>query len=351
MADVIEIIGPFWNRYALTKSFLIAFTIFLCCSIVRAAAPAKTCAPSWDSRCVWAEAGELSLAEIAARGDEIMRFAGSASPRPRDGFLAALRHSRSGAFELVIRDPAVPGNVITRPVTRTLWVSLAALRARFAAENALAEARSTANDARLKAKGIETVCLDDGAVIQIDTVLRGRADRIYAYSCHNAAVEGVARRIATLLYGQIPYCMRLAPELRSICPSLHGDKALAAAAAPAVLEFADDVCFAPASARMSARIASSATVRFDGADAVTGPPGAILAALCRDNFSFVLRDIDARASIVIVTGVAWGEWHEPLTGDAYRARATIARGTQLWRIDAGRPKLESWTIGKFALSE
>jgi hypothetical protein len=312
------------------------------------------CEPDYMPRCQWIEAGDAPLETVAARGDETLRFDYSAFLRPMNRYAIELSRDRAGIVRVTIHAPLVRNASISHVVAPEVWKRVVALRARVIAEDAAAQMRIKLEHPPLPMnRSGRAQCLDPGA-LSIGSVLGRKVEQIELDDCATRAVDDIADQIHDTLYALLPFCRTLADGLTLQdglvfgCGSLGGDGAIAARFAPAMLDFSKrDMCAAKAGRAM---LAADASLRIADSDKARGGlwhNRAIFAALCRRHLAFRVDRVVAGPDALAVTGRVF-RLDETPAASLYPVCETVAAGTQLWRIDGGKAKLEQWAIEKFA---
>ena len=307
------------------------------------------CVYSMSSDCAWREAGAPSLSVVAARGEDVVRLRADSVARAVP-FMIELRRDAKGAVALTIRDPNRVSHAISRGVARAVWPSLLALRTRLIADYAVALRRNAAALAALKREqpGVETICLD-GAGLVIDSVLNGRIERLGFNGCDSAAVDTAIERLTAQLYPLMPECPLLPAALRNFCASLEGDKAKAAAAAPAAFAFAEKIC--ASGVELTSMIAPDAVLTVADGGVWTG--GDVLKQVCGRKLEFVPDRVSARGGEITVTGEILAEAFDPPQppDGAQLVHSLVAPSAQIWRVDDGAIRLQKWTIGRLGQTD
>jgi hypothetical protein len=318
----------------------LAVAALVCITSGAHAAPTErdlNCDRSGDSRCGWINAGGASLADMARRGIEVMRFWGGEGLAPHNAFMVELRRGRDGSVGLTLRDPDLPSNALVKSVPASVWHNFSDFRRRTIAE----EAVQRAADHR---RSEDYICTDAGT-LDIDSVLDGHIEHFESTDCSSKAVDLALIDLPGMIYPLVPVCMKLDTDVRSVCASMGGDRATAAEVVENVVEFAVLSCSPDATDEVQAIVANDAVVERVGED--SRPLTDMLPKLCKDEIYFYPRHFVGRGNAVEVSGSMNQQW----TGDSNHAIYLKASGTQLWRIDGGKAKLEKWTIGAFARSD
>ncbi len=320
-----------------------------------AAEPTARCEPSYMPRCEWIEAGDVPLETVAARGEQTLRFDYSAFLSPESQYAIEVSRDRTGIVRVTVRAPLRRSASISQVVAPAIWPRLIELRARVIAQSAAALARIAVEHPQflISHNGRQEVMCLDGGYLGIGSVLGGKAQELRLSDCATRAVDEIADQIHDAVYAQLPFCRVLEDGLNREdkllfgCGSLGGDGAVAARFAPAILDFSKrNACAAAA----TDRAIPAADARLRIADSGTARGGvwrgrAIFAALCRRHLGFrvdrVVAGHDGLTAIGHVINLDGRPPSMPLPDCAM-----MSAGTQLWRIDGGKAKLEQWSIEK-----
>lgn len=291
----------------------------------------------------------LALAAAGtARGSEVLRFAGGFALHPSSGFAIEVRRDGSGVVTLTARDPTLPSQAVSAPVSAKVWRAFVALRAQLVAEIAGARRRIAAQDARARrrmaAGGLQTVVVcADGGGLSIDSVLGGRAEHIEGDDCRNAELDPwMETTIPALALANLPGCEALQPSLFGVCAMIGGDRRLAGRFAWRAIEQGHAFC------EPNHVVSDLAAAEFRTGAANDGSGGravdakAFRAEICGADTYFSPQRIVAGGGALAVRGKVSRDrdGHTLLT--SYR---------QIWRVDGDGLTLEKWSIGAFARSD
>lgn len=315
---------------------------------VLAAEPERGCDPDeWGARCRWIAGGAPSLEVIASRGEEVMRFTGEVALRRYLNFMFEVRRDRRG-YSITARNPEIPGQSISAPLTAADWRLFDRLRAKIERDS-IAEAAEAATEDRAReadnAKhGMESVVVcADGAGIEIDTVLQGRIGRMQADDCRNAAVDPFLDRFRAFAQSKIPSCARLDANLRSLCPALTGDRMKAAAFASRLVRQMWVIC-EPEGGKAAAHavFADTASLLFAG---VRQSATDMQRLVCERRIYYSPSLIEYSNGMLTIAGRIDRENDRQLPDGHIVGRDQTAVYEQVWRIVGRSAKLVKWTIG------